>query len=88
MPDDHSHINVQLASLDARIAGIEVWKAEQQTSTAVREERDKHIDQRFDRVEKSVNEVKGYLLKIMWVIILGIVGSLVTFVVTGGTVGP
>jgi len=73
-----------LDSIDARLRALEEWKAEQSTNTAVRAERDRHMDKRFDKLEESVGEVKGYLLRIVWVIVLGIVGSLVTFVISGG----
>lgn len=76
-------------SLEKRIRDLENWKAEQNTSAAVRAERDRHMDQRFDELKDGVNEVKGYLLRIVWVIVLGIVGSLVTFIVSGGlNLGP
>lgn len=81
MPDLESH--------EVRIRALEEWKASQTTDAAVRKERDRHMDQRFDELKDSVNEVKGYLLRIVWVIVLGIVGSLVTFIVSGGlNVGP
>jgi hypothetical protein len=72
---------------ERRISKLEAWKAEQSTSAAVRAERDKHLDDRFDRLETGVNEVKGYLLKIVWVIVLGIIASLITFIVQGGLAG-
>jgi hypothetical protein len=81
---DDSHIAQTLATLDRRVAGLETWRNDQNTSSAVRAERDKHLDKRFDKLEKDVGEVKGYLLKIVWVIILGILGSFVTFIVSGG----
>lgn len=78
-----------LENHEQRIRALEEWKAEQNTSHAVRAERDRHMDQRFDELKESVNEVKGYLLRIVWVIVLGIVGSLVTFIVGGGlNLGP
>lgn len=74
----------ELDYLEQRIKSLEEWKNEQTTNTAVRAERDRHMDQRFDRLEESVGEVKGYLLRIVWVIVLGIVGSFITFVIGGG----
>lgn len=78
-----------LESIDRRLTALEEWKNNQTTDAAVRKERDRHMDQRFDELKESVNEVKGYLLRIVWVIVLGIVGSLVTFIVSGGlSIGP
>lgn len=73
-----------LLAIDRRLGDLETWRATQDTAVAVREERDKHLDKRFDTLEKGVGEVKGYLLRIVWVVILGIVGSLMTFIVSGG----
>lgn len=84
MADPLDRIESRLNSHEARLGSIEAWQSAQATNLAVRAERDKHLDKRFDRIEESVNEVKGYLLKIVWVIVLGIVGSLVTFIVSGG----
>jgi len=78
-----------LEVLDARLRALEEWKNEQTTNSAVRAERDRHMDKRFDELKDSVNEVKGYLLRIVWVIVLGILGSLITFIVGGGlNLGP
>ena len=75
--------------LEARVRAIEEWKAQQATDTAVRAERDRHMNRRFDKIEESVGEVKGYLLRIVWVVVLGVIASMVTFVVNGGlVVGP
>ncbi|ARB06107.1 hypothetical protein FDH38_gp053 [Dinoroseobacter phage vB_DshS-R5C] len=87
MPDDLSHIEQRLEQHTDRITALELWKAEQATFLAVREERDKHLDRRFDKLEQGVDEVKGYLLKIVWVIVLGILGSLVMFIINGGLAG-
>lgn len=81
---DTDHIEAHLSSLDQRVQGLERWKADLATEVAVREERDKHMDKRFDRLEKGVEEIKGYLLKVVWVIILGIIGAFVTFIIRGG----
>lgn len=75
---------VEIDDLEKRVRALESWKSEQLMNFAVRQERDRHMDQRFDRIEQSVNEIKGYLLRIVWVIILGIIGSLITFIINGG----
>lgn len=88
MPEDLNHLEQIVALQNQRLQQLEIWKAAQETHLAVRTERDKHLDLRFDRVESSINEIKGYLLKIVWVIILGIVGAFITFMVRGGLSGP
>lgn len=86
MPEDLTIIERRLEDHDARLKAVEDWRSDITTTDAVRAERDKHLDKRFDRLEASVDEVKGYLLKIVWVIVLGIVGALITFITTGGLV--
>lgn len=81
MADEPNH---HFLALDRRVGDLESWRATQETQLAVREERDKHLDKRFDRLEEGVAEVKGYLLRIVWVVILAIVGSLMTFIISGG----
>lgn len=81
---EEAHIHQTLATLDRRVAGLETWRNEQHTDSAVRAERDKHLNKRLDKIEEAVGEVKGYLLKIVWIIILGIVGAFITFIVRGG----
>ena len=85
--DELDLVQANLAAHEARITAIETWKSDFATMVAVREERDKHLDKRFDKLEQGVDDVKGYLLKIVWVIILGMIGSLVTFMMTGGLSG-
>ena len=70
--------------LEERVRALEEWKSGVKTDAAVRLLRDQHLDKRFDHLEKSVDEIKGYLLKIVWVIVIGVVGSLLTFMLSGG----
>ena len=88
MSDDYAHLEQLVAFQNQRLSQLESWKSQQDMTMAVRTERDKHLDLRFDRVESSINEIKGYLLKIVWAIILGILGALITFMVRGGLNGP
>ncbi len=88
MPEDLNHLEQIVALQNQRLQQLELWKAQQDITSATRTERDKHLDLRFDRVESSINEIKGYLLKIVWAIILGIVGAFITFMVRGGLSGP
>ena len=88
MPEDINHLEQQVQVQGERLRALELWQSKQDTHLAVRTERDKHLDLRFDRVESSINEIKGYLLKIVWVVILGIIGAFITFVVRGGLNGP
>lgn len=41
-----------------RIESLETWRHETDKLLAVRSERDKHMDERFDRIEKSIDGAK------------------------------
>tara|TARA_R100001143_G_C3352849_1_gene130593 strand:+ start:1394 stop:1669 length:276 start_codon:yes stop_codon:yes gene_type:complete len=77
-------IEHQLSSHDQRIQSLERMVSEAKTDRAVRMERDKHLDRRFDKLERDVGDVKGYLLKIVWLIVAGIVAAFMAFMVNGG----
>lgn len=82
-------IESSLSAQSQRIQALERWRGDQRVDDAVRTERDKHMDQRFDKLEAAVGEVKGYLLKIVWLIVAGILAALITFIVNGGlTIAP
>lgn len=87
MPEGLQHVEARLDAHDARLSAVEAWRSQSTTEIAVRAERDKHLDRRFDKIEESVNEVKGYLLKIVWIILLGILSALITFIIRGGLNG-
>ncbi len=77
-------IEHQLNSQAQRIRALESTVNEANTDRAVRIERDKHLDKRFDKLELDVGDVKGYLLRIVWLIVAGIVAAFMTFMINGG----
>lgn len=81
MQDDIQRLATKFEDHNKRLTVLE---AKLTMTEAVRAERDKHMDKRFDQLEAGVNEVKGYLLRIVWVIVLGIIGALMTFILNGG----
>lgn len=82
-------IEHQLSSHDQRLQSLERMTSEAKTDRAVRAERDKHLDRRFDKIERDVGDVKGYLLKIVWLLVAGIIAAFVTFMLNGGlAIGP
>lgn len=87
MSDELNQIRGELADTKQRLQILEKWQIEQRVTHAGRQERDKHMDDRFDRLEKSQDEIKGYLLKIVWVIIMGVIGAVLTFLFQSGGLG-
>lgn len=88
MTDEATYLEQRLDGQDHRLQALEVWKSSQDMHLAARTERDKYLDKRFDRIEASQNEIKGYLLKIVWVIIIGVLSAVLTFVIRGGLSAP
>lgn len=43
-----------------------------------------HLDERFDRVERSLKDIKDAGWKLLWAIILGAVGIILTYAFRGG----
>lgn len=84
MTQDIDQVARDVTALQDRMLVVEAWKHNQVTNNAVRDVRDQHVDIRFDRIEKGLNEIKGYMLKVVWVIIVGILAAFVTFMVRGG----
>lgn len=81
MAEDLNRMQAQISALEDRTAALEVWRA---TTEAVRVERDKHMDDRFDRLEGGLGEVKGYMARLAWLIVSGIIGAIIAFIVAGG----
>ena len=84
MATNSSLLADRLDKHDVRMTNIEKRIGSHDKDSAARQEREKHFDKRFDRLEKSIGEVKGYLLKIAFFIVLSVIGSVLTFIVKGG----
>lgn len=74
----------EIKALERRVSVLE-------TRDAVRQERDNHIDRRFDTLERMVGETQGTLKKASWIIISTVIilsttaaFGLVTGVITVG----
>ena len=90
-----SQTAAKLLDHDKRLSDLEEWRHHTETLLAVRQERDKHMDDRFDRIEKAVGDaktefkegvggIKGDLKKLVWLIVVAIVGGIMQFVMSGG----
>lgn len=69
---------------EQRLATLEAWRTQRDIDNARHDERWKHMDEKIDAVGKKVDKISGDLSRIMWVVILGIIGAFVTWVVKGG----
>lgn len=89
-----------MADIEDRVVSLERWKAEQVTARAVDDERRKHMDARFDRLDQGlidqkkdfkefVDENRAESRKFFWLIIALIIGGIGQFIINGGlTLAP
>ena len=73
-----------MADLESRVADIERWKNAVSTELAVRKEKDTHIDERFDRVEKRLDTINGGLSRVLWILGGSALTAAAAFVLKGG----
>lgn len=66
-----------IAELRGRVGRVE-------TALAVRRERDKHIDQRFDYIDSRLDKVSTYARWLITLVMGGIVLAFVQFMIEGG----
>lgn len=82
-------------ALDDRVSRLEEWRSRQEIREAVEVEQRKHLDERFDALDKSVKEtrsemkesnkeIKAIFTKIVWAFVAPILAAIGAFVVTGG----
>lgn len=78
-------------ALETRVTSLEQWRQERNVADAVREERAKHIDERFDNLDKKVDagftRLNGLVSRIVWLIITALIGGVMAFILQGGLSG-
>lgn len=77
-----------LDALDTRVTALEKWRQERAIADAVRAEQAKHIDERFDSLDKKVDagfaRMDGLVSRIVWLIITALIGGVMAFILGGG----
>ena len=71
-------------SLMRRVETLENWRAMQDVSFAVHGENLKHMDKRFDAIEKKLEESQAWIKRALTVVGVLIVTAFVQFVLRGG----
>ncbi|TWH28081.1 MULTISPECIES: hypothetical protein [unclassified Aminobacter] len=72
------------ASREQRLTALETWQRQRDIDSARHDERWKNMDERFARVELSLQSVNGTLTWINRLIIGGIIMGIIAFMVKGG----
>ena len=70
--------------LHARIIALETWKIERTVESARHDERWKHLDVRFNQLDKDIKAVSAIISRLNWLVITGIIVAAVAFIVGGG----
>ncbi len=68
-------------NLEARVSDLERWRA---TQEAVSQERLKHMDDRFNRIESRLDNVDKNVSRVVWLIVASIIAALLSFIFRGG----
>lgn len=70
--------------LRARVVALESWRVQRDIESARHDERWKHMDDRFNRLEVKLAGVSDTLTWIMRIVIGGILMGIVAFMLRGG----
>lgn len=73
-----------IASILDRLKHLEDWRSVRDIADARAEEQRKHLDARFDALQKQIADVNDTLRWINRLIIGGILSGIVTFLIAGG----
>ena len=76
--------NEQHSEIRARVTALELWKAQRDIESARHDERWKHMDDRFNRVEKSLTDMSGSITWVLRIVIGGILAGIIAFMIKGG----
>lgn len=72
------------ADLRARVVALEQWRVQRDIDSARHDEKWKHMDDRFNRVEQKLAGVADTLTWINRLLIGGIITGVVAFMIKGG----
>lgn len=71
-----------------RVRELERWKSQQETRAAVEAEQRKHMDERFDRLEREVSsgfiEIKSAFAKVIWAAAFVLMTAFANWILRGG----
>lgn len=77
-----------ITALLARLDAIEKWQRQVEIADARADERWKHVDNRFNDLDKKIEKISGILSKLMWILLSGIGVGFVGFIISGGMKVP
>lgn len=74
----------QMTALALRVTNIEQWQRQAELADARKDEQWKHMDNRFNDLEKKISGVSDTLAKVVWLIISALILGVISFMIRGG----
>ncbi|MEM1234777.1 MAG: hypothetical protein AAGH70_11690 [Pseudomonadota bacterium] len=75
-----------LAGLHGRLELLEASIRQMETERAVDLEKQKFIEERFNRLDQRLVKIEGHTSRLVWLIIAAIIGGLMSFMMRGGVI--
>lgn len=70
--------------IEKRLSDLEIWKNQIEISRAREDVERKHIDIRFDSIEKKLSDINSTAKKLTYTIASTVLVYIVTFIINGG----
>lgn len=67
-----------------RVTSLEQWQRQAELADARKDEQWKHMDNRFNDLEKKISGVSETLAKVVWLIISALILGVISFIIKGG----
>ena len=74
----------QMTGLLPRIVVLEKFQVQSEIADARKDEQWKHMDNRFNDLEKKISGVSDTLAKVVWLIISALILGVISFMIKGG----
>ncbi len=74
----------QITAIALRVTSLEQWQRQVELADARKDEQWKHMDNRFNDLEKKISGVSDTLAKVVWLIISALILGVVSFLLKGG----
>ncbi|MFK4823469.1 hypothetical protein ACI0FM_01510 [Paenochrobactrum sp. BZR 588] len=74
----------QITAMALRVTSLEQWQRQAELADARKDEQWKHMDNRFNDLEKKISGVSETLAKVVWLIISALILGVISFIIKGG----
>jgi hypothetical protein len=74
----------QITAMALRVTSLEQWQRQAELADARKDEQWKHMDNRFNDLEKKISGVSETLVKVVWLIISALILGVISFIIKGG----